>query len=121
MRKHWAVVVLMEVVIGAVGLFVEERFAVPGDILWGSVALAAMGGIVALFSPEIITWLRKIKWLWWRTTGKAHKVSADPVRFHFSVPEAAVTLRRAPRWKRVLNKIKRVLNKMKAWGKAGEG
>ena len=50
----------MEVVIGAVGLFVEERFAVPGDILWGGVALAAVGGIVALYSPEIITWLRKI-------------------------------------------------------------
>ena len=35
----------MEVVIGAVGLFVEERFAVPGDILWGGVA--PVGGLVA--------------------------------------------------------------------------
>ncbi len=174
----------MEVVIGAVGLFVEERFAVPGDILWGGVALVAVGGLVALYSPDIITWLRKIRaismlwwivivgvvlnwvvylpdtldqlrrwpamfeqvpvewvhiigsglalisaiitilwgtgvamnWLWLRihSTGKTHKVSAGPVRFHFSVPESAVTLRRAPCWKRVLNKIK-------AWGKAGEG
>ena len=58
----------MEVVIGAVGLFVEERFAVPGDILWGGVALVAVGGLVALYSPEIITWLRKIRaisMLWW--------------------------------------------------------
>ena len=57
-----------------------------------------------------------MNWLWRRThsTGKAHKVSADPVRFHFSVPESAVTLRRAPLWKRMLNE-------MKAWGKAGEG
>ena len=175
----------MEVSIGAAGLFVEGRFAVPGDILWGGVVLAAVCGIGVLYSPEIITWLRKItssraismlwwivsvgvvlnwvvylpdlldqlrrspamfepvpvewvhiigsglalisaiiailwgagvamNWLWRRTTVKAHKVSADPVRFHFSVPEAAVTLRRAPCWKRVLNKIK-------AWGKAGEG
>ena len=67
MRKHWAAG-LMEVVIGAVGLFVEERFAVPGDILWGGVALVAVGGLVALYSPEIITWLRKIRaisMLWW--------------------------------------------------------
>ena len=58
----------MEVVIGAVGLFVEERFAVPGDILWGGVALVAVGGLVALYSPDIITWLRKIRaisMLWW--------------------------------------------------------
>ena len=174
-------------------------------ILWGGMALAAVGGIVALYSPEIITWLRKItspriktaasviillaqairaismlwwivivgvvlnwvvylpdtldqlrrwpamfeqvpvewvhiigsglalisaiitilwgtgvamNWLWRRihSTGKAHKVSAGPVRFHFSVPESAVTLRRAPLWT-----SQRVLNEMKAWGKAGEG
>ena len=59
-------------------------------------------------------------WLWQRThsTGKAHKVSADPVRFQFSVPEASCTLRRAPWWKRVR---RRVLNEIKAWGEAGEG
>ena len=104
----------MEMVIGAVGLFVEERFAVPGDILWGGVALAGVAGIVTLYGPEIITWLRKItsprNWLWRR---KAHKASASPVRFHFSVPEASCTLRRAPRWKRVR---RRVLNAIKAWG-----
>ena len=186
----------MEMVIGAVGLFVEQRFGVPGDILWAVVAVVGLVGIGALYSPEIITWLRKItsppsraismlwwivivgvvlnwvvylpdtldqlrrwpamfeqvpvewvhiigsglalisaiitilwgagvamNWLWRRThsTGKAHKVSAGPVRFHFSVPEASGTLRRAPRWKRVLNKMKRVLNEIKAWGKADEG
>ena len=49
-----------------------------------------------------------MNWLWRRihSTGKAHKVSAGPVRFHFSVPESAVTLCRAPWWKRVLNEIK---------------
>ena len=59
-------------------------------------------------------------WLWQRIhpTGKAHKASAGPVRFYFSVPEASVTLRRAPCWKRVR---RRVLNKIKAWGEAGEG
>ena len=58
--------------------------------------------------------------LWQRThpTGKAHKVSASPVRSHFSVPEASGTLRRAPWWKRVR---RRVLNKIKAWSEAGEG
>ena len=76
-----------------------------------------IGSGLALISAIItILWGTGVamKWLWRRTTGKAHKVSAGPVRFHFSVPESAVTLRRAPGWKRVLNKIK-------AWGKAGEG
>ncbi len=53
MRKIGAVV-LMEVVIGAVGLFIEERFAVPGDVLWAGVAITGMVGIVLLYSPEII-------------------------------------------------------------------
>ena len=60
-----------------------------------------------------------MNWLWRRThsTGKAHKVSAGPVRFHFSVPEASGTLRPAPWCKRVW---RRVLNEIKAWGEAGE-
>ena len=63
----------MEMVIGAVGLFVEQRFGVPGDILWAVVAVVGLVGIGALYSPEIITWLRKItsppsraiSMLWW--------------------------------------------------------
>ena len=55
MRKIGAAV-LMEVVIGAVALFIEERFAVPGDILWAGVAIAAFGGIGVLYSPEIFRW-----------------------------------------------------------------
>ena len=46
----------MEVVIVATGLLVEERFAVPGDILWAGVAIAGTVCIVALYSPEILRW-----------------------------------------------------------------
>ena len=99
----------MEMVIGAVGLFVEERFAVPGDILWGGVALVGVGGLVALYSPEIIAWLHKIT----SPRMKAHKVSASPIRVHVSMSEATGTVRRAPWYKRVW---RRVLNEIKAWG-----
>ena len=46
----------MEAGIGAVALFVEQRFAVPGDILWAGLAIAAFGGIGVLYSPEIFRW-----------------------------------------------------------------
>ena len=43
----------MEAGIGAVALFVEQRFAVPGDILWAGVAFVMFGSILLLYSPEI--------------------------------------------------------------------
>ena len=46
----------MEVVIGAVALFIEERFAIPGDIMWAGVAIAGTVCIGALYSPEILRW-----------------------------------------------------------------
>ena len=58
MRKA-LVAVLMEGVVGAIALFVEERYAIPGDIFWLCVALAGVLVIVALYSPEITRWVRK--------------------------------------------------------------
>ena len=37
---------------GAVALLIEQRFAVPGDILWAGVAIAAFGGIGVPYSPD---------------------------------------------------------------------
>ena len=94
--------------------FLTEYFWPVGDPRWAYILVSGAIVIPLLYSPEIITWLRKItsprNWLWRR---KDHKVSASPVRFHFSVPEASGTLRRAPWCKRVW---RRMLNEIKAWG-----
>ena len=47
----------MEAGIGAVALLVEQRFAVPGDILWAGVAIVMFGSIGVLYSPEILRWI----------------------------------------------------------------
>ena len=93
MRKFWTAV-LMEAGIGAVALFVEQRFAVPGDILWAGLAIAAFGGIGVLYSPEILRWLRKISAPRVQTTAAPVEHATLPLP-KSQIPEPTKWLKRA--------------------------
>ena len=89
MRKPVAAV-LVEMVIAAVGFFVEERFAVPGDILWLGVVVLGTLAIGVLYRPELIRWVRGLS----KTSarGKPGWEIAGARKKNFTLKEAAALI-----------------------------